>query len=159
LFIHRKKPHSGGTLVMVLKHELVSENEQHLYTPAMLQVAWDKLVPYFQSFLDTPFSNEAVIGLVEYLSTSQYATRFYPGSSLGTLLISKPEPDGRLNYQRTLAISVDNNTNLIQLEYSDWDTIDDEADWKKAIIWTATCEGPELKTTFEAFIAWNTAWK
>ena len=76
---------------------------------------------------------------------------------MGTLLISKPN-NGKLNYQQTLAIRFNRETDKLNLDYSDWDTVEREEDFKEAIIWAAECSGQELQEKFEEFIAWNKAW-
>lgn len=142
---------------MVEKHKMIADFEQLTYTPEMLRQVWDESADHFKSFIHSGWTNKAVIDLIEYIRQTPYADKFFPGSSIGTLLISKPK-NGKLNYQQTLAVSVDNQTNRIFLKYSDWDTIDRQEDWEKTILWTAECSTEDLKDKFEEFIKWNKNW-
>ena len=76
---------------------------------------------------------------------------------MGTLLISKPT-NGRLNYQQTLAISISEEKGKIELEYSDWDKINNRDEWRNAILWKAECYEDKLKDKFLQFIKWNKNW-
>jgi hypothetical protein len=142
---------------MVEKHRMIADFEQLTYTPEMLRKEWDKQVDHFESLIASGWTNKGVVDLIEYIRHTNYAETFFPGSSIGTLLISKPE-DGKLNYQQTLAISVDNQTNKIFLEYTDWDTIDKEEDWKRTVLWSAECLEGQLEDKFKEFIEWNKKW-
>jgi hypothetical protein len=141
---------------MVEKHKMIADFEQLTYTPEMLREVWDNKVKSFQDLISGGWTNEYVLDFINYIRTTEYANIFFPGSSLGTLLISKPT-NGKLNYQQTLAISVENEK--IKLKYSDWDAIDTPDDWKKTVLWIAECHGRELKVKFLEFIEWNTNWR
>lgn len=137
---------------------MIADFEQLTYTPEMLRKEWDKYVGHFKNLISGGWTNKGVINLIEYIRKKNHADNFFPGSSLGTLLISKPK-NGKLNYQQTLAVSVDKLTNKISLSYSDWDTIDKQEDWKSAILWTAECSEEQLVFKFEEFAKWNKKWQ
>src|SRR5690606_31440422 len=111
----------------------------------------------FEMIINGGWTNRSILDFIKYIRLSKYAEIFFPGSSMGTLLISKPDK-GRLNYQRTLAISFDNQKNTFKLSYSDWDTIDKREDYKRAILWEQECDIDELQMKFEEFIKWNKNW-
>jgi hypothetical protein len=137
---------------------MIADFEQLTYTSEMLKEVWDNLVERFNLLIKGGRTNKHVLDLINYIRTTDYANKFFPGSSLGTLLISKPI-NGRLNYQQTLEISVDKAKDNIQLKYSDYDAIDNRDDWQKAILWTAECQGDKLKDKFLEFIEWNENWR
>ncbi|MBK9726529.1 MAG: hypothetical protein IPO86_00260 [Saprospiraceae bacterium] len=142
---------------MVEKHKLFADFEMLTYTPEMLREEWKKSIEYFKSKVKGGWANESIINLVRYIISKEYDDKFFPGSSLGRLLISKPK-DGILNYQQTLTISTDQETNKIKFEYSDWDTIEDKKDFEKSIIWSCECLDSQLQEKFEEFISWNKNW-
>ena len=143
---------------MVEKHKMIADFEQMKYSSEMLRKVWDNQVENFKNLISGGLTNNYVLEFITYIRTSEYAGRFFPGTSLGTLLISKPR-NARLNYQQTLAISVDKENGRIRLKYSDWDTIDSSEDWEKAILWTVECDGEELKSKFIEFLEWNKSWR
>ncbi len=143
---------------MVEKHKMIAGFEQLTYTSEMLREVWDNQVKHFNMLITGGWTNKHVLELINYIRTTKYADMFFPGSSLGTLLISKPK-NGRLNYQQTLAISVDKENDKIELKYSDWDTIDNQDEWQKAILWRGECKGDKLKDKFLEFIEWNENWR
>ena len=142
---------------MVEKHKMIADFEQLTYTPEMLRREWDKQVNYFRSLIAGGWTNKAVVDLIEYIRNTHRAGIFFPGISLGTLLISKPE-NGKLNYQRTLAISVNSQTNKIYLTYTDWDTIDKQEEWERTVLWSAECSEEQLQDKFAEFLKWNEKW-
>lgn len=142
---------------MVEKHKLFADFEMLTYTPEMLREEWKKSIEHFKSIVKGGWANESIINLVTYIITKEYDDKFFPGSSLGTLLISKPK-DGILNYQQTLTISTERETNKIKFKYSDWDTIEDKKDFEKSIIWSCECLDSQLQEKFEEFISWNKNW-
>lgn len=142
---------------MVEKHKMIADFEQLIYTPEMLRKEWGKFPAHFKGLISGGWTNMSVVNLIEYILLTKYADQFFPGSSIGTLLISKPKK-GKLNYQQTLAVSVDNLTNKISLQYSNWDTIDKSEDSEKAILWRKDCSEDQLIEAFEEFIKWNKSW-
>ena len=146
-----------ANIKMIKKHKMIADFEQLTYTPEMLQNVWVKFADSFQLLINGGWTNNNVLDLIKYIIDKGYSNKFFPGSSMGTLLISKPK-NGKLNYQQTLRISVDNVTNKVLLSYSDWDIIEKKEDWKKTIIWTAECSAEQLKEKFEEFIKWNKGW-
>jgi len=142
---------------MVEKHKMTASFEQLKYSSLMLREEWTKMVSTFNDLANNGWTDNAIIELITYISISEFGAKLFPGSSLGTLLISKPI-DGRLNYQTTLGISFDKKTNKFVFSYSDWDSIDNREDYIKAIIWKQECQKSELKTSFIDFIKWNETW-
>jgi hypothetical protein len=140
------------------KHRMIADFEQLTYTPEMLRKEWDKQVEHFKSLIAGGWTNKDVVELIEYIRHANYADKFFPGSSIGTLLISKPK-NGKLNYQQTLAISVDNQTKQTILQYTDYDTIEREEDWEKSLLWKIESSEGQLKDKFEEFMKWNKAWQ
>jgi hypothetical protein len=142
---------------MVERHKMIAAFEQLDYSSEMLRNAWDNQSQDFKGLISGGWTNNYVLELINYIRTSEYADRLFPGTSLGTLLISKPR-NGKLNYQQTLAISVNNEKTKIKLTYSDWDVIDRREESQKAILWKAECNGEKLKETFCEFMEWNKNW-
>lgn len=142
---------------MVQKHEMIAGFERLTYSSEMLREEWNEIIERFKLIINGGWTDESVLGFINYILQTDYADRFFPGSSLGTLLISKPEK-GRLNYQRTLAISFDRQASIFRMTYSDWDTIASEDDGSKAVLWTAECSGNELQFKFDEFMKWNKNW-
>jgi hypothetical protein len=142
---------------MVQKHEMLADFEQLTYSPEMLRSAWDKIADTFKLLIAAGWTTNDVLELINYIRTTDYASQLFPGSSLGTLLVSKPR-NARLNYQQTLAVKVDDAKTKVILKYSDWDTIDKREDWEKAVIWTTECSGEKLREKFDEFIVWNKNW-
>jgi hypothetical protein len=143
---------------MVEKHKMIADFEQLTYSPEMLREVWNNQEEQFKGLISAGWTNERVLHLIEYIRKSKYAAELFPGSSMGTLLISKPR-HGQLNYQQTLAVSFDNQKNNFIMKYSDWDIIDNQDEWEKSILWKVECNGEELKNKFDEFIMWNTNWR
>ena len=143
---------------MVEKHKMIADLEQLNYTSDMLRRAWDLQVETLKLLVSGGWTNNHVIELVNYIRSTDYAAQLFPGNSLGRLLISKPR-NGKLNYQQTLTISVDNIKGKIVLTYSDWDIIDRPEDWQQTVLWTRECGGEELKEKFNQFLEWNKNWR
>lgn len=143
---------------MVLKHEMIADFEKVKHTPEMLKQCWEEQVASFAALANIGWVHFAIVDFINYVRTTVYETTLFPGSSLGTLLISKPN-DGFLNYQQTLSISFDNTTGLFTMKYSDWDTIDSKDDFEKAILWTVKCSGIELGQKFQDFLDWQKNWR
>ena len=142
---------------MVQKHEMTADFEQLTYTKEMLKECWEKQIDSFKLLVNAGWTDNRILDFIYYMTTTSYSSVLFPGSSLGTLLISKPK-DGKLNYQQTLAIKYDNTTDLFTMEYSDWDLIESADDTKK-IQWNIKCSGIELGQRFQDFLAWNKDWK
>ena len=95
---------------------------------------------------------------IDWILRTGYSEELFSHSSMWRLLISKPNPEGKLNYQQTLKIQFDIKNSLYEMEYSDWDTIENENDDEKAVIWTTKCTGIELINEFLEFMKWNKKW-
>lgn len=136
---------------------MIAGFEQLIYTPEMLEKEWENIVCRFEDLIEGGWANEAVLNLIKYIRKTQYSKLLFPGSSLGTLLISKPR-NGKLNYQQTLSISDQGSKNKIKLNYSDWDIINKEEDAERAILWNEEINNEELIDKFEEFMNWNRNW-
>ncbi len=136
---------------------MIADFEQLTYSSEMLRKEWINAIDSFKMIINGGWMDESILGFIDYILKTDYADRFFPGSSLGTLLMSKPEK-GSLNYQRTLAISFDRQTSIFKMSYSDLDTIENEDDDSKAVIWTTECSGNDLQLKFEEFMKWNKNW-
>lgn len=101
------------------------------------------------------WASEKILDLIEHIKQNKYSSELYPGSSLGRLLISKPE-NGKLNYQRTLTVETKMNMKEISFEYSDWDIISDISE--SPVLRKAECEPEKLIDMFEEFLKWNKNW-
>jgi hypothetical protein len=142
---------------MIQKHKMTADFEKAFYSRDMLKHCWDEQLEYFTTLTKSGWTHFSILDFIRYIQTTIYATILFPGSSLGTLLISKPK-DGYLNYQQTLAISFDRTTELFTLQYSDWDLIESADDSAKAILWTVKCPGIELGQKFLDFLKWKKNW-
>ncbi len=123
----------------------------------MLLEIWIKQEEHFKSLIRASWTNEKILQLIEHIRTTRHVAELFPGSSMGTLLISKLR-NGKLNYQQTLAVSFDIQKSKFIMKYSDWDTIDSKEEWEKSIIWQTECDGEDLKNKFDEFIEWNATW-
>ncbi len=142
---------------MVQKHEMTADFEKVIYTPDMLKQCWEKQIGNFTTLSKAGWTDFSILDFIHYIRTTTYETNLFPGSSLGTLLISKPK-GGYLNYQQTLSISFDKITGLFTMKYSDWETINSSDDSDKAILWIAKCAGIELGQKFQDFMLWQKNW-
>src|SRR5690349_16500952 len=136
---------------MVQRKEMTSDFEKLIYDAAMLRDAWHKFQRTATMLVHGGWTSNDILSFIEWIKNSEYSSQLFPGSSMGTLLISKPR-NGKLNYQQTLSISYDNQTRLFTMKYSDWDLIDSPEESEKAIQWTATCPGGDLNRNFIEFI-------
>jgi len=136
---------------------MTADFEKVIYSPDMLKQCWDKQIDNFQTLAKSGWTHFSILDFIHYIRTTIYKSTLFPGSSLGTLLISKPK-DGYLSYQQTLAIKFDKTTGLFTMQYSDWDIINSESDSDKAILWTAQCSGVELGQKFQDFLDWQKNW-
>ena len=142
--------------IKMQKHPTIGLKENLSYTSEMLKSEWTIISGRFKLLIEGKRATEKVMELIEYIENSKYSTELYPGSSLGRLLISKPE-GGKLNYQRTLSIDTSPFRKRILLEYSDWDTVQDRSE--NPVLWRVECEPENLIDTFEGFIKWNKNWR
>lgn len=142
---------------MVQKHKMTANFEQLTYNDEMLKNSWEKQLINFKVFKSNKTIDNGMIDFINWILQNSYSQNLYAGSSMYTLLISKPKI-GRLNYQQTLEIKFDILTKLYDLKYSDWDTIDSPEDSKNAILWKFKCTGIELSTRFLEFMEWNKNW-
>lgn len=142
---------------MVEKHKLIGDFELQTFTPEMLQAEWDALPSRFLKLVSGGWTDISIINLIEYIRLSGYAKTLFPGTSSGTLLISKPRA-GILNYQQTLSIFFIKETKSYVFEYSDWDKVDSLEKSVEAIKWSADCLAEQLIDKFKAFVIWNNNW-
>jgi hypothetical protein len=142
---------------MVQKHEMKADFERVVYSPDVLKKCWDKQLDNFTTLTNAGWTHFSIVDFIRYMQTTTYSAILFPGSSLGTLLISKPKL-GYLNYQQTLSISFDSTTGLFTMQYSDWDTINSVDESDKAILWTAKCPGVDIAQKFQEFLKWNKNW-
>jgi len=144
---------------MAQKKEMTAEFEQLNYDSKMLKNSWEEQHLIFQNLEKSRISEHGISDFIDWiLRTEYYSERLFAGSSMWRLLISMPEPNGKLNYQQTLEIEVDSKTLLYTIKYSDWDNIKDKNDYEKAVIWKTKCTKLELVTKFVEFINWNKKW-
>lgn len=137
---------------------MIADFEKVIYTAEQLRQCWDQQIDNFTSLAKAGWTNDSIIDFINYINTTIYKTTLFPGSSLGTLLISKPK-NGYLNYQQTLSISFDKTSGLFTMQYSDWDVISSSADSDKAILWAIKCPGIELEQKFQDFLDWQKNWR
>lgn len=137
---------------------MTADFEQLIYNGEMLKNSWKNQMKHFEKFASNGTVDKGVIDFITWILTTNNSEKLFAGSSMWNLLISKPK-NKKLNYQQTLKIQFDNRTSLYEMEYSDWDSIDKEDDYEKAIIWKTKCIGIELPIKFLEFIKWNKNWR
>ncbi len=137
---------------------MIAEFEKLMYNSEMLKNSWKNQLDLFEKLNKSKISDYQFTNFIDWILRTRYSEELFAGSSMWRLLISKPNPNGKLNYQQTLKIEFDNGTGLYEMEYSDWDTISDKDDYKKAILWTRKSTGIELVNNFLEFINWNKNW-
>lgn len=137
------------------KHPTNNYLEKLTYTPEILQLEWRKMSETFVDLVKSGWANKNFLDLIEHIINSKYSSELYPGSSLGRLLISKPE-NGKLNYQRTLTVETKMNKKEIALEYSDWDNIKKVNETN--VLWRTECVAENLIEKFDEFLKWNKNW-
>ena len=142
---------------MVQIHKMIASFEQLTYDDQMLRNAWKEQIEGFKLLVNGGWTRTEIVDFITYVSNTNWASLLFPGSSLGTLLISKPH-NGKLNYQQTLAIRYDDILDLFKMQYSDYDTIDSKKEWKNAILWSKECKGIDLIKNFNEFLKWNKKW-
>jgi hypothetical protein len=139
----------------IIKHAINDERQKIHFNSQMLNEEWDNISEDFHLIVNGGWANEKMINFINYVKKSKYSSQLYPGTSLGVLLISKPE-NGKLNFQRTLAIDSKKNQNKVTLKYTDWDTIETEKE--DPTLWEEECDFVELEIKFEEFMKWNKYW-
>ncbi len=137
---------------------MMSEFEKLTYNSEMLKNSWKNQLVLFKKLNKSKISDYEFTNFIDWILRTRYSEELFAGSSMWRLLISMPNPNGKLNYQQTLKIEFDNGTGLYEMEYSDWDTISDKDDYKKAILWARKSTGIELVNNFLEFINWNKNW-
>ena len=142
---------------MVEKHKMTADFEQLTYDNEMLKTAWKQSLYSADKLVKANWTSHHLLSFIEWINGNSYTGILFPGFSLGTLLISKPK-NGKLNYQQTLAIKYDNQTDLFTMEYSDWDLIESKEESEKAIKWTLKCPGIDLGRHFIEFLNWKQNW-
>jgi hypothetical protein len=143
---------------MIQKHEMTADFEKLTYDATMLREAWKGALESARLLVNSKWTSYHILNFINgIIDGSPYAGILFPGFSVGKLLISKPI-NGKLNYQQTLAISYDNQTDLFTLQYSDWDLIDSPDEFDKAIQWAVKCPGTELIMHFQEFLQWKNNW-
>ena len=142
---------------MVQKNQMTADFEQLTYTAKLLKDSWEDKHTYFKLFASHGTVDHGMTDFISWIIQTNHSERLFAGSSMYRLLISKPK-NGKLNYQQTLSISFDKPTGLYTMQYSDWDTIDHEKDYKDAIQWKSKCTGIELAARFLEFLEWNKSW-
>jgi hypothetical protein len=132
--------------------------EGSFYAPAMLSHEWSEFENRYLSLCKTGFTNMAIMELVIHVR-KDYATQLFPGSSLGKFLLSKPDADGRLNFQQTLFAEKDWLSDKVTLAYQDFNTSLLTDSSRTHILWRTECySGEELIERFEEFVRWNKSW-
>ena len=148
----------GLNSAMIQKHEMTADFEKLTYDATMLKDAWKGALDSATLLVNSKWTSYHILNFINWIiDGSPYSSLFFPGFSLGKLLISKPI-NGKLNYQQTLAISYDNQSDLFTLQYSDWDLIDSKDDFEKAIQWVVKCPGADLGRHFLEFLQWKDNW-
>lgn len=143
---------------MVQKREMISEFEKLTYDSQMLKNSWENQLVIFEKLKNSKITNYGFTNFINWILKTDYSNELFAGSSMWRLLISKPTNDRKLNYQQTLKIEFDNRTSLYLMEYSDWNTINNPEEYKKAILWKRKCTAIELISIFLEFIKWNKHW-
>ncbi len=142
---------------MVQKHKMTAAFEQLTYNAELLRNSWRDQLKSFELFASNGSVDRGLTDFINWMCGNSHSEELFAGSSLFTLLISKPK-NGKLNYQQTLAINFDLGTGLYEMKYSDWDTIEKPEDSKDAILWKVKCTGIELPMRFIQFMKWNKSW-
>lgn len=142
---------------MIQKNHMRADLEQLTYDADKLKSVWKEISLNAKPLVEARWTSHHLLTFIDWINQNTYSGILFPGFSLGKLLISKPR-NGKLNYQQTLAIAYDNQTELFRLQYSDWDTITSQDEYEKAIQWTAKCPGTDLCTNFLEFLKWKSNW-
>ena len=137
---------------------MIAVFEKLTYNSEMLKNSWKNQLVLFEKLNKSKISDYQFTNFIDWILRTRYSEELFAGSSMWRLLISMPKPNGKLNYQQTLKIEFDNGTGLYEMEYSDWDTISNKDDYRKAILWTRKSTGIELINNFLEFINWNKNW-
>ena len=137
---------------------MTAKFEKLTYNSEMLKNSWKNQFVLFEKLNKSKISDYEFTNFIDWILRTRYSEKLFASSSMWRLLISMPNPNGKLNYQKTLKIEFDNGTGLYEMEYSDWDIINHKDDYKKAILWTKKSTGIELINNFLEFINWNKNW-
>ncbi|TCI85463.1 hypothetical protein [Tenacibaculum sp. M341] len=143
---------------MVKKKEMKTGFETQIFNREMLKSSWKNQLIIFKKLNKSKITDYGFTNFIEWVLKTDYSNELFAASSTWRLLISKPLPNGQLNYQQTLKIELDFETLLYSMEYSDWDFIDNKEDTYKPITWKKKCIGIELIANFIEFINWNKTW-
>ena len=134
-----------------------ADYEQLTYTEKMLRETWVRQIEHFLSLIEGGWTNSEVVELIRFISENKYGEMLFPGSSLGRLLISKPQ-SGKLNYQQTLEVAVNHSNGKILMTYTNFDLIDNFDEYKNAIEWHKEVTDRNLIYDFLEFVEWNKSW-
>lgn len=136
---------------------MTADFEHLTYNREMLNDSWKNQLSYFENFVRNGMVDKGVTDFITWILRTDNSKRLFAGSSMWNLLISKPKK-GKLDYQQTLTIKFDNKTALYDMEYADWNTINNKEDYRQAVKWKSKCQGIELPIRFLEFIKWNKNW-
>ncbi len=137
---------------------MIADFEQLSYTSEMLADRWNDISKIYEQLGDSNFAMNELLELVNWIRSTNLSQFLFPGTSLGRLLISKPDEQGKLNYQQTLKIGFHQESGNYDFSYSDWDLIDKNSEYQKAILWSNSYKPDELRNGLEEFLVWKPEW-
>lgn len=134
---------------------MVTNFDNTIFTAEMLKHEWLRCTERIEALLYAGWTLKEIWNLSNYIYESSFAFILYPGTSMGKLLISKPI-DGKLNYNQTLSIIPDVESNKIYIKYYKYK---DNNILEKEILWRKECLENNLINRFNEFMNWNSDWK
>ncbi len=137
---------------------MIADFEKLAYSGEMLSIAWDDVFKIYKQLEHSNFTTVELLELITWIKSTSLSKFLFPGMSLGRLLISKPDKQGKLNYQQTLTIAYNPKSDNYDFTYSDWDIINTKSEYQKAIIWRLACKRDHLITGMETFLEWKPEW-
>lgn len=112
---------------------------------------WADTFVSFDMMINNGLKLRPIRFLIRHIIESGYDSRFFPGSSMYSLLISLPK-NGKVDYTRTLCVNIDQSTSKVHFDYF---TGDRE---RRNLKWSTSCELTEINDIFEYFLIIETAW-
>ena len=129
--------------------------EGEIVTSDNLREEWKRVLSTYDTLIDNQHKLRPIRFIIRHIIERGYDSMLFPGTSLYSLLISIPS-DNKVNFNKTLKITFDEQTETLKFTFSDWTGVDRQTmDAKKLIKWTETCQATEGSSLLERFLADN----
>ena len=109
--------------------------EGEIVTSDNLREEWKRVLSTYDTLIDNQHKLRPIRFIIRHIIERGYDSMLFPGTSLYSLLISIPS-DNKVNFNKTLKITFDEQTETLKFTFSDWTGVDRQTmDAKKLIKW------------------------